>query len=94
MASHRVSAAEPPKLLRAQRTAKVAPADPAASDDPASSSTAGATLQQCNSCDPCGQGALASRTVLNAQQESTQAVLEDRGVRGAVTGALKQWEAA
>ena len=78
MASHLVSIAEPPEPAklpspRAQRTAKVAPVGlPPREGD-----------RTRDSSDPCGEGVLASRTVLDAQQESRQAVLEDRGVRGA-----------
>ena len=91
MASHLVSIAEPqpepakPPSPRAQRTAKVAPADTAASEDPSSTALLPARegARTRDSRDPCGEGALASRTVLDAQQGSAQATLEDRGVRGA-----------
>eukprot|EP01045_Picozoa_sp_COSAG04_P013341 COSAG04_NODE_942_length_9261_cov_7.725278_5_plen_1550_part_00 len=33
--------------------------------------------------DPCGEGALGSRSVLDAQEQQLEATLEDRGVRGA-----------
>ena len=33
--------------------------------------------------DPCGEGALGSRTLVDVQNQPQQATLEDRGVRGA-----------
>eukprot|EP01045_Picozoa_sp_COSAG04_P053535 COSAG04_NODE_23428_length_338_cov_1.288703_1_plen_64_part_01 len=33
--------------------------------------------------DPCGEGSLGSRSVLDVQEQQLDATLEDRGVRGA-----------
>ena len=54
-----------------------------ASDNPLSAAPPDLAAAPLPQHDPCGEGALGSRSVLDAQEQQLEATLEDRGVRGA-----------